>query len=341
MFLDLLKQAESRQYPLCVAEIGAKYAELDVMRQMIRSAAECGADLVKFQTYQAETVATRDSYFTLGNGARVSQYDFFKKYELTRDDHRELIDCCRQIGIGWLSTPSHPSDVDLLEEFDPPCYKTGSDDLTNLPLLEYIARKKRPMMVSTGMSTLEEVGQAVNSIAGTGNRQLILLHCVTAYPSRVEDANLRAIETLRNAFGFPVGLSDHTQDSFSSILATQLGAVIIEKHFTLSHTLKLQDDEVALDPPAFRKMVENIRLIPLALGSGVKRVLEAETTWRESARKSIHSTRAIMKGEILQAGDIAIRRPSNGIPPQMLGTVIGRKATCDIPEGTPLTWDML
>ena len=340
MFGIILKAQKNKQ-PIIVAELGAKYAELDVIKQMIQSSKKCGADMVKFQTYQAETISTPGSFFTMEDGSKVSQYDFFKAYELTREDHEELISYCKEVGIKWLPTPSHPKDVELLESFAPVAYKTGSDDLTNLPFLKYIAEKQRPMIVSTGMCTLGEIERAVETILSTGNEQVVLLHCVVSYPSKPKDANLRVIETLQKAFGLPVGLSDHTQDEFTSILATQLGAVIIEKHFTLDHALKLPDHEASLDPVAFKKLVRSIHLVPQAMGDGVKRILETEKKWRAAARKSIFTTQEIKKGRVIQLDDLTIRRPADGIHPHYMELIVGRQAVCDIPEDTLLTWSMV
>lgn len=334
-FLDLWNK------PLIIAEIGAKYAGMDIIKQMVKAARDCGADMVKFQTYRAETISTPGSVFTMEDGSQVSQYDFFKSYELTLEDHRELDAFCRELGIAWLSTPSHPEDVELLETFDPVAYKTGSDDLTNLPFLRCIAEKGRPMLVSTGMCTLGEVERAVETILSTGNRDLILLHCVVSYPSRIEDANLRAIETLARAFGLPVGLSDHTTDEFTSVLATQLGARVIEKHFTLDHALNLPDDQASLDPAAFARLVERVRLVPAALGDGVKRILPTEEKWRKAARKSLFTTDAIAEGTVIEARHLTIRRPSDGIHPHHLELVLGRRAGRAIPADTLLAWDML
>lgn len=335
------KRAREKATPLIISEIGAKYGSIETMKEMIKSSKQCGADMVKFQTYQAETISTPGSFFTMEDGSKESQFNFFKKHELTMEDHRKLIQYCDKLDIAWLSTPSHPNDVELLETFDPVAYKTGSDDLTNLPFLKYIASKKRPMIVSTGMCTLAEIEKAVETIQGTGNDQIVLLHCVVSYPSRPEDANLKVIETLRQAFGLPVGLSDHTRDEFTAILAAQLGAVIIEKHFTLDHSLKLPDHEASLDPEAFKKLVNRIRLVPKALGTGVKTILETEKKWRTAARKSIFSARDIKKGEIIRSEDLTIRRPSDGIHPHYFDVIVGRKALRNIPINTLISWDMI
>jgi sialic acid synthase SpsE len=338
---ELFLETQRQNRPLIISELGAKYASIDVMKEMIKASKECGADMVKFQTYRAETISTPGSFFAMEDGSQVSQYEYFKSYELTPEDHAVLISYCKEIGIGWLSTPSHTSDVDFLETLNPVVYKTGSDDLTNLPFLHYIAKKQRTMIVSTGMCTLGEIEKAVETITRAGNDQLILLHCVVSYPSRPQDANLRVIETLQKAFGIPVGLSDHTTDEYTSILATAMGAVIIEKHFTLDHALKLPDHEAALDPAAFQKLVQKVLLVPQTLGSGVKHILETEEKWRAAARKSIFAFRAIREGEIIQEEDLTIRRPANGIHPHHLDLIVGRQAACDIPEGSLITWNMV
>ncbi len=338
---SLLEACRVRGYPLIIAEIGANYGGMEVVKEMVRSAAGCGVDMVKFQTYRAETIATPGSYFTFEDGSRVAQFDFFKAYELSKEDHDVLNALCKELGIQWISTPSHSSDLDLLENYDLPFYKTGSDDLTNLPFLRTIAEKGRPMLVSTGMCTLGEIEAAVETVLATGNRDLVLLHCVVSYPSRPEDANLKVIETLQKTFGLPVGLSDHTQDEFTSILATQLGAVVIEKHFTLDHALKLPDHEASLDPVQFGRLVERVKLVSKALGDGIKRILPTEQKWRQAARKSLFAAVDIPAGTVIAEQHIAIRRPSEGIHPHHLPLVLGRVAKVFIPAGTLIHWDML
>ena len=337
-FYENLKCADN---PLIIAEIGAKYGGIEIVKQMVRAAAKCGADMVKFQTYRAETISTLGSYFTFEDGSRVSQFDFFKAYELNANDHEVLDALCKELDIPWLSTPSHIEDMELLEKYDLPFYKTGSDDLTNLPFLRSIAEKGRPMLVSTGMCSLGEIEKAVETVLATGNRQLVLLHCVVSYPSRPEDANLRVIETLQKAFGLPVGLSDHTPDEFTSILATQMGAVVIEKHFTHDHALKLPDHEASLDPVQFGRLVERVKLVNKALGDGFKCVLPNEETWRKAARKSLFAAKDIPAGTMITEQFITIRRPSVGLHPHYLPLVLGRVAKVFIPAGTVIKWDMV
>ncbi|MGR9073095.1 MAG: N-acetylneuraminate synthase family protein [Gammaproteobacteria bacterium] len=314
---------------------------MKIVKEMVRAAAGCGADMVKFQTYRAETISTPGSFFTFEDGSRVSQFDFFKEHELNASDHDEIDALCKDLGLQWISTPSHVTDLELLEKYCPPYYKTGSDDLTNLPFLKAVAEKGRPMLVSTGMCTLGEIEAAVETINSTGNRHLVLLHCVVSYPSRPEDANLRVIETLQKTFGYPVGLSDHTQDEFTSILAAQLGAVVIEKHFTLDHALKLPDHEASLDPAQFKLLVDRVRLVEKALGSGIKRILPTEEKWREAARKSIFAAQDIPVNEKITEDHIAIRRPSTGIHPKYLPLVVGRTTKVFIAAGELIQWDMI
>lgn len=331
---------DSWSQPLIIAEIGAKYAEMPVIKQMILGAKEAGVDLVKFQTFCAGTIAAPGAMFVMDNGDEVSQFEYFRSYELTEADHREIDTYCQSIGIGWISTPSHPDDITLLETFDPPAYKTGSDDLTNLQLLRRIARTGKPIIVSTGMSTLDEVANAVDTIRGVGNNEIVLLHCVVSYPSRAEDANLRAITTMRDAFGLSVGLSDHTTDEFTSVVATTLGATVIEKHLTLDHALKLPDNEASLDPAAFKRLVERVKMVKASLGDGKKSFTEKERQWRQVARKSLFASRDLRAGEQLTEDSIAIRRPGNGISPLQLDSIIGRTLTRDVPAGAPLALDM-
>lgn len=337
--MQLLDRFEDK--PVIIAELGGKYGDMEILERSVRAAAEAGADLVKFQTFRAETISAPEATFTFDDGSIVSQHDFFKAAELSEEDHQRIDEICSEVGVGWLSTPSHPEDVVLLERFAPIAYKTGSDDLTNLPFLRHVADRGRPMIVSTGMCTLAEVARAVETILSTGNDQLILLHCVVSYPSRPEDANLRTIETLRRAFGVPVGLSDHTTDELTSVLATSLGAVVIEKHFTIDYGLKLPDWQVCLDPPKWRRLVERVRMVHRALGDGVKRILPSEEKWRASARKSLFSARDVKAGERLDIESVAIRRPASGIHPHHAELVVGRTARQDIPAGTLLSWDML
>ena len=239
----------------------------------------------------------------------------------------------------FFSTPSDYSDVDFLEELEVPAYKTGSDDLTNYPFLEYIAKKKKPMIVSTGMCTLGEVEEAVGTIMSTGNDQLILLHCTVSYPPKLEFANLNVIETLKQAFGFPIGYSNHIDNIFAPVIAVTLGASVVEVHFTLDRMLKRQDYQVAFEPEELKAMIEQVRMIPILKGSGVKSISEPEKKWRRNGRKSLISARSMKTGEIIQREDIKIMRPGTGFHVRDLNLLVGRTLKKDIRENEIIPFD--
>ena len=315
-----------------VSEIGAMYEDLEGMKKLIKASKDAGVDAVKIQTYRAETIALPGAEFVFEDGSRMSQFDFFKRYEISKEDHNILFDYARKIGITMFSTPSYYDDADFLDELEVPAFKTGSDDLTNYPFLEYIARKGKPMIVSTGMATLGEVEEAVNTILKTGNDQLILLHCTTSYPPEARYANLNIIKTLNLAFDMPVGYSDHIPGIFSSVLATTMGACVIEKHVTLDRNLKRQDYQVSIEPSELKEMVDQIRLMPVLQGQSVKKVYPQEEKWRRNARKSLVAARNMKSGEILRREDIKIIRPGGGIHPRYLDMFAGKTLKKDLAE---------
>jgi N,N'-diacetyllegionaminate synthase len=317
---------------LVVSEIGAMYENLKDMKKLIKVSKEAGADLVKLQTYRAETIALPGAEFIFEDGSRMSQFEFFSKYEISQENHRVLFEYAEEIGIPLFSTPSYYDDVDFLESLNVPAYKTGSDDLTNYPFLEYIAQKGKPMFVSTGMSTLGEVEQAVNTILETGNDQLVLLHCTTAYPPEKRYANLNIIKALATSFNLLTGYSDHVPGIFSSVLAASIGACVIEKHVTLDRALKRQDYEVSIEPKELQEMVDQIHSIPVLLGESVKKVYPQEEKWHQNARKSLVAAKNKKKGDILTREDIKIIRPGTGIHPQYLHMLVGKTLRVDISE---------
>lgn len=322
-----------------ISEIGAMYEDIEGMKKLIKASKDAGADAVKIQTYRAETIALPGAEFEFEDGSRMSQFDFFKQYEISREDHKNLFDYARKIGITMFSTPSYYDDADFLDELDVPAFKTGSDDLTNYPFLEYIARKGKPMIVSTGMATLGEVEEAVNTILKTGNDQLILLHCTTSYPPETRYANLNIMKTLQLAFDVPVGYSDHIPGIFSSVLAASMGAYVIEKHVTLDRNLKRQDYQVSIEPSELKEMVDQIRLIPVLQGQSVKKVFPQEEKWRRNARKSLVAERNMKSGEILRREDIKIIRPGSGIHPRYLDMFAGKTLKKDLAENEVISKD--
>ena len=322
-----------------ISEIGAMYEDMDGMKKMIEASVDAGADAVKIQTYKAETISLPDAEFEFENGNRMSQYEFFKKYEISEDHHREMMEYACNLGITFFSTPSDYADVEFLEELGVPAYKTGSDDLTNYPFLEYIAKKKKPMIVSTGMCTMDEVEEAVDTIMNTGNDQLILLHCTVSYPPKLEFANLNVIETLKQAFGLPIGYSNHIDNIFAPVIAVTLGASVVEVHFTLDRMLKRQDYQVAFEPEELKMMIKQIRMIPILQGSGVKSISEPEKKWRRNGRKSLISARSMRAGEIIQRKDIKIMRPGTGFHVRDLNLLVGRTLKKDIRENEIIPFD--
>lgn len=323
-----------------ISELGGMYYEdIEDMKKLIKASADAGADAVKVQTYKAETISLPDAEFEFEDGSRMSQYEFFKKYEISEAHHREMMEYAYNLGITFFSTPSDYADVDFLEELEVPAYKTGSDDLTNYPFLEYIAKKKKPMIVSTGMCTLGEVEEAVGTITSTGNDQLILLHCTVSYPPKLEFANLNVIETLKKAFDFPIGYSNHIDNIFAPVLAVTLGASVVEVHFTLDRKLKRQDYQVAFEPEELKTMIKQIRMIPILKGSGVKSISEPEKKWRRNGRKSLISARSMKTGEIIQRKDIKIMRPGTGFHVRDLNLLVGRTLKKDIRENEIIPFD--
>lgn len=313
-----------------ISEIGAMYEDLDGMKELIRQSKWAGADAVKLQTYRADTITLPGAEFEFEDGSRMSQYDFFKRYEISPEDHKALFDCAREEGILLFSTPSHYEDVELLVELGAPCLKTGSDDLTNYPLLEYMAKTGLPLILSTGMSTLQEVEEALEVVHRSGNDQVILLHCTVSYPPEPQFANLNVIKTMQMAFDVPVGYSDHTVGVFPPALAASMGASAIEKHVTLDRSLGRPDSQVALEPNELKIMVDNIRSIPILQGSSAKHVTEQEIKWRKNARKSLVAAKDLKKGEILNPKDVKILRPGTGIHPRYKQMVTGRSLRKDL-----------
>jgi N,N'-diacetyllegionaminate synthase len=240
-----------------------------------------------------------------------------------------------------LATPFDEGSVDLLDALGVPAYKVGSGDLTNIPLLEHVARKAKPVILSTGMSNLVEIQEAVATIRAQGNSEIILLHCVSSYPSRVEDSNLRAMQVLKERFGLPVGFSDHSQGIEVALAATALGAVVIEKHFTLSRKLPGPDHKSSLEPSQFFKMLKGIRLVEQALGKPLKEPTHEEIKMRLIARRSIVASTDIEIGQVITREMVSIKRPGTGIPPKELQRLLGKRATRTIRRDEMLAWDML
>ncbi len=329
-----------------IAEAGVNHnGSVELACRLVDEAVGTGADAVKFQTFSAEDLVTETApkadYQERIMGSSESQFEMLKGLELTRDDHFAVAAYAREKGILFLSTPFDDGSVDLLEEMGVAAFKISSGDLTNLPLLEYVARKGRPMIVSTGMGNLEEVADAVNAIRAAGGPPLALLHCVSRYPAAPETVNLRAMQTMASQFDVPIGFSDHTLGNEIALAAVAAGACILEKHLTLDCSMPGPDHQASLDPAAFRALMRGVRLVDSALGDGRKEPLAEEASTAAVARKSVVAARTIAAGELLTDAALAIKRPGHGFPPAKRASLVGRTARVAIPAGTVLTTEML
>ena len=329
-----------------IAEAGVNHnGSLDVAKRLVEEAKRAGADAVKFQTFRAEKLVSRFAgkaeYQKKTTASDESQLEMIRKLELSESDHVELMELCRKRKIDFLSSPFDEESADLLERLGVAAYKIPSGEITNHPFLEHIAGKKKPMILSTGMSSLEEVEEAVAVIFSTGNAALTLLHCVTEYPAPVEEINLRAMITMKEVFGLPVGYSDHTQGIEIAVAAVALGAQVIEKHFTLDRTMPGPDHKASLEPSELLDMVKAIRSVEKALGDGEKKPAPCEVKNMAIARKSIVALKPIGAGEVINKKKIGIKRPGNGIQPKDLEKIIGLKAKRKIGQDEVITWEDL
>lgn len=331
---------------LVIAEAGVNHdGDPAKAIEMIDVAAAAGADAIKFQTFRAEAVisagAPKADYQRRATDAAESQLDMIRRLELGAADFRNLNAHCRTKGILFLSTPFDEASVDLLAEIEVPAFKAPSGEITNLPLLDYIGRQGRPVILSTGMADLAEVGSAVNTIRGAGCPALALLHCVSNYPADPADANLRAMATMRKAFDLPVGFSDHTTGIDIALAAAALGAAVIEKHFTLDKALPGPDHQASLGPAELSALVAGIRRVESALGDGVKTPCPAEADTAAVARRSLFLSEPVIAGQDIPADHIVALRPAGGIEPHARDRVAGRRAARDLPAGAMLQWSDL
>ncbi|MDC1510698.1 N-acetylneuraminate synthase [Gammaproteobacteria bacterium] len=322
---------------LIIAEVGVNHnGDIALAKKLIAAASEAGADLVKFQTFTASNLVTvtapKADYQKRRTAGSENQFDMIKKLELSRSDHATLIAECRAHGVEFFSTAFDHRSFDLLMELG--CLdriKVPSGELTNLPLLRYISRFSKPLLLSTGMACLGEVEAAIGVIeaSGTPRHLITILHCTTEYPAPMDEVNLHALVTLKKAFGCRTGYSDHTLGIEIPIAAVALGAAVIEKHFTLDRNLPGPDQNASLEPHEFKEMVRGIRNIESALGDGIKRPSPSELKNILIARKSVVAVRDIRAGEIFNAENIGVKRPGTGISPMRWDEVIGRKAPRD------------
>lgn len=325
-----------------IAEAGVNHnGSVAAARQLVAAAAEAGADAVKFQTFSAARLATRHAPkapYQRREGEDESQLEMLARLELPADAHRELADYAAQRGIRFLSSAFGEEDVDLLDELDVCAIKFGSGELTNLPLLRHAAETGRPLIVSTGAAWLHEVAVSVDALRQAHCGALALLHCVSSYPAEPADANLRALDTLRNAFGVEVGFSDHTLGMEASLAAVARGARLIERHFTLSRAQPGPDHAASLEPAELRQFVESIRRVEAALGDGIKRPLASEESVRQVARRSLVAAEDLPAGTVLAPKHLVCKRPGTGICPTRLDDVLGLRLARPLHADEILTW---
>ena len=344
------------KYPFLIAEIGVNFYDiaekeeipaLEAAKIMIAEAKSCGVDAVKFQSYKAENVVLRDSpaYWDLSEEPIESQFELFKKYDkFGVDEYRQLAEFCREIGIMFLSTPFDFEAVDYLDEFMD-IYKISSSDLTNIPFIKYVASKNKPMLLSTGAATINEIKQAVRAIEEVSTVDIAIMHSIFSYPTDYGDANLLMIKDLAENFpDYEIGYSDHTKpDGNMMVLTTAycLGATILEKHFTLDKSLQGNDHYHSMDPDDVRVFKINSQFITRIGGMKNKQPLICENSARREARKSIVALKDIKKGNIITSKDLTFKRPGTGISPSEIDDVVGKVANQDISEDTLIDFDML
>lgn len=321
---------------LIIAEAGVNHnGNLDLAKRLVDVAAKAGADLVKFQTFSAERLVTQSApkahYQTVITDQAQSQFAMLRQLELTADMHQSLIAHCQTRGIGFFSTGFDMESLDYLASLGAERFKIPSGEITNLPYLRHIGQLGRPVILSTGMATMDEIGSAIQILgkSGTPKNLITILHCTTEYPTPMSEVNLRAMISIRDNFGVKVGYSDHTLGTEVAIAATALGATIIEKHFTLDRNLPGPDHKASLEPNELTAMVCAIRNIELAMGDGIKRLTPSEARNKPVARKSLVASRAIEAGDVFTAENITAKRPGTGISPMLWDDVIGKKSLRD------------
>jgi N,N'-diacetyllegionaminate synthase len=340
-----------------IAEAGVNHnGDVEIAKKLIDAAKEAGADAVKFQTFVAKKLVTMDTpkaRYQRGNSdISGTQFEMLEKLQLSPSDMKKLFDYSREKNITFMSTPFDEESADLLDALGVDIFKIGSGELTNRQLIQHIAEKRKTIILSTGMSYLGEIEKAIQWIRERSSLKmikkssheelskypLVLLHCVSSYPCPYEEVNLKAIETLRMAFGIPVGYSDHTLGTEASIAAVALGAAVIEKHMTLDRNMEGPDHKASLEPIAFAGLVKNIRNVESSMGDGIKKPAECEKDIMRVARRSLVAKRKISKNRVITADDIDIKRPGTGIQAEFKDIIVGMKAKTDIDADSLIQW---
>ena len=331
-----------------IAEAGVNHnGDMNIAKKLIDTAADAGADFVKFQTFKTENLVTKaakkaEYQQKNTNESTESQFEMLKKLELNTEQHHELISYCKTKNIQFLSTAFDLESVDLLDSLEMPLFKIPSGEITNLPYLIKIGKLNKKVIVSTGMCVMSEINEAIEVLvkSGTSKDNISVLHCTTDYPTPFEDVNLSAMLSIKEKLNINIGYSDHTIGIEVPLAAVAMGATIIEKHFTLDKHLPGPDHKASLEPEELKSMIKAIRNIEIAIGNGIKKPTESELKNRMVARKSIHIAKNLSKGHILCEDDLVMKRPGDGISPMLINDIIGKKLTENVEKDMILKWEM-
>ena len=296
---------------------------------MIDASSTVGADAIKFQTYKSENFLSENSEF----------FDFFKNVELSFEEFREIKEYADNLDMIFISTPFDFESADYLKKINVPGFKIASSDMTNLPLISHIAKMKLPIILSTGLGTIDEIDESIKLCHSLGNNQISILHCVADYPALPEDTNLTAMEDIKEQFDVPVGYSDNGESTLVDEVAVSLGADIIEKHFTLDKNLEGPDHSFSIEPTNLKSLISRIRLIEKIRGNGIKSPTKSEIKNKIAIRKSIFALRQIKKGDLFSLENLAIKRPGDGIEPKYWNDVLNKKSTREIKKDELISWD--
>jgi N-acetylneuraminate synthase/N,N'-diacetyllegionaminate synthase len=346
-FIEIAGRKIGWDYPtFVIAEAGVNHnGDVDLACQLVDAAVQAKADAVKFQTFIAKDLVKADApkaeYQKRYAARQESQFEMLKALELSFEEFRMIKAHCEANEITFMSTPFDSSSLNFLDELEVPAFKISSGDLTNLPFLREVGQKGKPVVLSTGMSDLSEVRDAVAALRNGGNEQIALLHCVSNYPADPAEANLRAMSAMGQEFGVPIGFSDHTKGLEVAVAAVALGACIIEKHFTLDRSLAGPDHRASLVPDELNDLIRSIRNVEAALGDGEKKPAASERAIAEVARRSLVAARDITAGTTLTTAMIDIKRPGTGLSPRLLGKLTGHRVRFDIRAGELLTLEMI
>ena len=328
-----------------IAEIGANFdGSLDKAKALIDAAKKAGADCAKFQTFSTPKIVSEGGFSRMqlkgvhGSwGKSVS--DVFKEVEFPIEWHKEIADYCKKVGIDFSTSPYFKEAVDLCVELDVPFIKIGSGDITWLEMLDYIARKGKPVMLATGDATMSEIDEAVRVIEAAGNKNLVLMQCITNYPSKIDSANVNVLKTYQSAFEVLTGYSDHAPGHVVALASVVIGGRVIEKHFTLNKKEKGPDHPHSMEPDEFKFMVDSVREVERAMGNARKEVVDEEGETVYVQRRCLYAKNDLVKGRVIVEADIDVLRPALGIPPKFKSVIIGKTCNKNIKKGQPLFWE--